>query len=188
MNRIAYWIFGVGLILLFMAAFFVYQQFSAPTPSTGTDTPYTDPFGTSDNYIPYPNGNTSQKTLTLQTSDGGTIMVRDFLRDAATLEDTANSGHYYLGNSIDPTIDTPPSFSYVIVYNASAQSFSASLLREPLGRARQEAEQYLMRSLGIAEQDMCLLKYVVSVPGRVNTEYVGTNLGWSFCSGAIQLP
>jgi len=49
-------------------------------------------------------------------------------------------------------------------------------------------ERDLMAKLGITEDAMCQLNYMVSVPYWVNEYYAGESLGFSFCPGATQLP
>lgn len=151
-----------------------------PLPVAG-DRPYTDvlPLG----------GVTGG--LTLASVDGGTIGVKDFLKDPATVADQVIKGYYYLGYHTaeglsDPTAtDTPP---YVISYTADTQYFNVALLREPIGAVRKEVEQYLALHLGISETELCRLKYMVSTPERVNATFASRNLGFSQCPGAAVLP
>ena len=102
-----------------------------------------------------------------------------------------NAGYYYLGYHMkegfpDPTAsDNPP---YVISYIDSTQYFNIALLQEPIGSVREEAQQYLMQHLGISQDQMCRLNYMVSVPDRVNSQFSSKNLGFSFCPGATVLP
>ena len=101
-----------------------------------------------------------------------------------------NPGYYYLGyhyanGTSDPTASNDP--PYLIEYISTTQYFNISLLHEPLGQIRQQAEQYLMAHTGLTQNQMCQIKYMVSVPSSVNQVYAGTNLGFSFCPGAVQL-
>jgi hypothetical protein len=123
-------------------------------------------------------------------SSGG-IKTLDFINDPTTVKDPINPGYYYLGYHVasgvsDPTAtDNPP---YIIAYISATKYFNIALLQEPIGPVRMEAEQYLMMRLGISHGQMCQLDYMVSVPVQVNSQYAGTNLGFSFCPGAIPLP
>ena len=130
-------------------------------------------------------------TISITSVDGGTIQTINFIADPATAKDPINAGYYYLGYHMnegfpDPTAsDNPP---YVISYIDSTQYFNIALLQEPIGSVREEAQQYLMQHLGISQDQMCRLNYMVSVPDRVNSQFSSKNLGFSFCPGATVLP
>lgn len=123
-------------------------------------------------------------------STGG-IQTLDFIHDPATVKDPINPGFYYLGyhqyeGVTDPTASASP--PYIIAYESDTQSFNIALLQEPIGPMREEMQQYLMTHLGITQDQMCRLSYMVSVPDRVSSRYAGRNLGFSFCPGATALP
>lgn len=128
--------------------------------------------------------------VSLEVKNGATVSARNFIKDPAVTQDSSNKGEYYIGYTLDPSVDVSSSevAPYVIVYNDSTHFFTISLLREPISSVRKDAEQYLMKTLGINTAGMCALKYTVSVPNRVNSIYAGTNLGFSFCHGATVLP
>lgn len=130
-------------------------------------------------------------TMSVTGISGEVFQTSNFMTDPVTVKDPINPGYYYLGYHSyegvpDPTATaTPP---YVIEYIASTQYFNIALLQEPIGEERGEAEQYLMAHLGIPQNQMCQLNYTISVPDRVNSQYAGKNLGFSFCPGATVLP
>lgn len=130
-------------------------------------------------------GGSASATVLLQ--DGSTLAVKDFLSGPDTSADANNPGNYYIGNSIDPGSPDAPSVPYVISYVSASSFFSITILQEPIDSVRAQAEQYLMRTLGISEGDMCRLRYTLVVPVRVNQVYGGENLGFSFCEGATRL-
>ncbi len=101
-----------------------------------------------------------------------------------TTEDASNRGLYHL--NVPPSAN--PSAPYDITYESATQYFNISLLAEPIGQTRVEMEHDLMTKLGVSENAMCLLNYMVSVPYWVNAFYTGKNLGFSFCPGAVVLP
>jgi hypothetical protein len=188
---------GIGLIIgalaiaLFGVIFWVWQgSRSVSTPVQGGTLPTEDGQTT----IPTTTGTTttaSANTLSLAASSGTVVIVQNFLQNPNTVADTSNQGYYYLGYHLpmgpdDTTADI--SAPYVIEYIAAANYFNISLLQEPIGEARQEAEQYLLSNLGISESQACSLKYMVSVPDKVNSFYSGESLGFSFCANAVQLP
>jgi hypothetical protein len=109
------------------------------------------------------------------------VTVRNFFVDPLTTADPVNDGHYQLGTYIDPSLSTEADVPYYIEYIASTQYFIISLRREPVAAARLEAEQFLLKHLGISEQDLCGLNYMVSVPARISVLNAGQNLGFSFC-------
>ena len=126
------------------------------------------------------------------TGAGGTVIpTRDFLH-ASTTGEYPNAGYFYLGyhtagaGAVDTTAtDNPP---YLIEYISATQYFNIGLLSEPIGTTRLTAERFLMTNLGISQDQMCQLSYMVSVPNSVNSQFAGKNLGFSFCPGATPLP
>lgn len=130
--------------------------------------------------------------VTTPTLQGGIpIQATDFINDPTTAKDPINTGYYYLGYHVnegvpDPTATANP--PYIITYISTTHYFNIALLQEPIGPIRLEAEQYLMNRLGIPQSQMCQLDYMVSVPDKVNSQFSGLNLGFSFCPGAVVLP
>ncbi len=134
---------------------------------------------------------TTTVTVITASSSEGWVQTVDFIHDPTTVKDSNNAGYYYLGyhtkqSTSDQTATTTP--PYLITYISATNYFNISLLQEPIGPVREEAEQYLMARLGITQEQMCQLDYMVSVPDRVNTQFSGRNLGFSFCPGATVLP
>lgn len=133
-----------------------------------------------------------QMTVALQ--NGQSIRTADFLHNGKTIQDPQNAGQYYLAGSVgycDTNGSCPggaPSDEYHIVYFSEDKSFIISLVAEPIGQARRDAEQFLMQTLGLTQQQMCALKYEVLTTSSVNGQFAGDNLGFSFCPGATKLP
>ncbi len=177
------------------AVFILYLKpvgLSTPNTTTSGDQ-YAGSSG--DTTVTTPAGSGGQQTktgdlLSLATTDGGTLQTKDFKNDPVTVKDPFNPGYFFIGNHFfegisDPTAtENPP---YKIEYTDATQYFNIALLQEPVAATRQDAEQYLMSHLGISQSDMCRLKYMVSVPARINSFYSGRNLGFSFCPGATAL-
>lgn len=119
--------------------------------------------------------------------------VLDFLHNGITQPDPSNPGQYYVhqstmdcyGANCISTADAQP---FNILYSEDNQSFTIALLDEPLGRVRNQAEQYLIKVLGLTESQMCHLHYYLGTTSYVNPTYGGENLGFSFCPGAVKLP
>jgi hypothetical protein len=127
--------------------------------------------------------------------DGRSITVRNFIENSITIEDPSNDGIYYLAGSSGvcledgtcPTAGQEQGFS--TVYFTNDQSFAIAIKEEPLGEKRLAVERFLMQTLGISEEDMCALRYVIGTSPYVNETYGAIdNLGFSFCPGAVKLP
>lgn len=119
--------------------------------------------------------------------NSGSVIVRNFLNDTSVISDPINPGHFYLGNYVDPKIDSFATVSYVIEYIAKTQYFNIMLLAEPIAESRLAAEAHLVQQLDVDENTICEIKYMVSVPNRVNSILSGKNLGFSFCEGSVPL-
>lgn len=132
-----------------------------------------------------------QPVLTITGTGGAVISTLDFLH-ASTTGEYPIAGHFYLGyhaigTGVDDATATadPP---YLIEYLEATHYFNVELLSEPIGAVRLAAEQFLMANLGIPQSQMCQLKYTVSVPNSVNSQFAGIDLRFSFCPGATALP
>lgn len=128
------------------------------------------------------NQNGKEVNITLKTPNGAEIVVANFLASAYTKKDPENPGYYTLGSQVSNA--TP----YLITYIEATSYFNIVLVQEPLGQSRVQAENYLQNTLRITREQMCSIDYTLSVPNSVNTIYSGTNLGFSFCPGAVTLP
>ena len=132
--------------------------------------------------------------MTLTIQNGGSVIVNDFIHNSVTIPDTANAGRYLLAGNLGYCLSDPQqcqaasSTDFNIYYNSGPQSFTIALTEEPIGQARLDMEQFLLATLGLTEQQLCSLNYLVSVSIHVNSQYAGKNLGFSFCPGATVLP
>jgi hypothetical protein len=180
------------LVVILLAVMVIYILVPKNTTTT-TNTPSETTFPASGNSTTS-NSSTSSGIATVSTQSGGKVATLNFIHNGTTIEDPANKGTYYLAGSSGacnsngscPTAGTEKDFT--ILYYPSNGSFNIGLASEPLGQVRIEAEQYLMKELGLSEQQMCDLKYNISTSAYVNQQYGGENLGFSFCPGAIPLP
>ena len=133
-------------------------------------------------------------TLTIASLSGSAIVTNDFIHNGVTIPDAANNGRYLLAGNLGYCITDPQkcqagtTTDFNVFYDSTVGSFTIALLKEPLGRVRLEAEQFLMQTLGIAQGDMCRLNYYVGTTSNVNPYYDSKNLGFSFCPGATALP
>ena len=152
-------------------------------------------------------------TVSITTASGTPMTTRNFLDMTTTIKDLANQGYYSLSGPTNPApiasstsatssetgassaasaqATSSASFGgkqYLITYVGDSGYFIVSLLQEPIGAARKAAEADLMNQLGVSQDAMCNLNYMVAVPWSVNQVYSGMNLGFSFCPGAVVLP
>lgn len=175
-------IIGAVLVLLGGGLFYFYSNLHGGA----TQTPATSGNSTNLPNVPAAGTNTTpSNTFSVTGADGSKVAVKDFTKDPATASTANIPGHYYIASGLNPGANNA---TYSIFYVDKDQSFTVTLLAEPTGQARQQAEQDLMKKLNISQGDMCRLNYTVLVPYSVNQAYSGTNLGFSFCPGATQLP
>ena len=125
---------------------------------------------------------------------GGSVQAIDFIHNGVTLPDEMNEGRYLLAGDLGYCVTDPAACqaggttAFNIFYDSTSGAFTIALLEEPLGQTRLAAEQYLMKTLGVTQQEMCALNYYVGTTSSVNPRYDSGNLGFSFCPGATVLP
>jgi hypothetical protein len=181
---VIFFLIVVGAVVLFLTL-----PKSTSTSPSGTTTTFPSSSVTT---VPASSGSNSLMTIT--QSDGTKIDTQNFIDNGTTIQDPANKGTYYLAGSSGacnkdgtcPSAGNPSDFT--ILYYPDQQSFNIGLTSEPLGQARKDAEQYLSKTLGITQQQMCNLNYSIGTTVYVNAQYAGENLGFSFCPGAVALP
>lgn len=189
----------LGILTLSIVFGILWYVFSPPgTSQTTIGEPVTLP---TSGGITVPTQNPSTATssqvanqISIKSQTGGTIAVNDFIHNGLTILDKANPGNYLLAGNLGYCFNKPsecqaapaPNF-YVYFYGAS-QTFVIALIKEPIGQARLDMEQFMAEELGISETQMCSLNYYVGVTRYINDQYAGRNLGFSFCPGATALP
>jgi hypothetical protein len=153
--------------------------------SLGNSQNNTQTFGTDQNNAGQSSSTPVSNTpvIEIHSANGGSMTVKDFTWNSQTVTSPHIPGHYFLAGGLDTT-NAP----YSIFFVTSDQSFTVTILQEPIGFVRQQAEQALSQILGVSAQSMCALRYSVLVPADVNQSYAGKNLGFSFCPGATPLP
>jgi len=190
MKRILLIIIPIILILGTLAGFFLFLY-----TKSGEETPSPDVlFPVGDSIPEVEKGSTKPKTMTLSLQTGSSVTSNNFIDNGVTIADEQNSSTYYLAGSLDyctpsgTCLEGFPSEEFKVIYFSESQTFIVSLITEPLGQSRNKAEQFILRTLGVSQEEMCLLSYEVLVPSGINETYSGKNLGFSFCPGAIVLP
>ena len=132
------------------------------------------------------------------SASSGPLEVRDFLHNGQTIEDEMNRGRYYLAGQMGycpkdkfcspgETYGVGKKVPFVVVYDLASNSFTVALSDRPISNARYRAEDFLGKTLGLYRDDMCKLRYQVLTSSSVDSTYSGTNLGFSFCPGAVDL-
>jgi hypothetical protein len=146
----------------------------------------------------------SEPGLTIKTADGGSIHTNDFLHNGVTIPDYQNQGIWILAGGFGPgcgsgrKCDAYQSSLFTISYYeksgplpSSPQGvpmFNVFLIEKPLGKARQEAEQFLLMPLGLPPQQLCRANYLVHTFRELDPNHAdGHNLGFSFCPGSVRL-
>lgn len=182
---------GVSAVGLLVFVLYVNSLQTPATPDQGGSSNNNLP-ANNPTTVPVTNGNnggssTTQNsdTLSLKTSDGGTIQVHNIKKDPALKEDTVNRGYYYFNMQTASTSSANP--PYVIEYIDSTQYFNIALMQEPIGQARQQAEVYLAAHLGVPQEELCRLNYMVTVPYSVNQYFSSIDLRFSTCPDATPL-
>jgi hypothetical protein len=178
MKKVVFGVIALALLALVVVVvnrFFLNKEEVVPTP--------TDVFGN----IIAPSGTpASSGTKTITTASGTSVTVPDFTKGRTPLE--SDSDTYY------DLVHEGPLFgdegdTFGVQYQEGNSFFLVSLLTEPLGSARTEAETFLMKKLNLSQGQLCQLNYTVVVTSDVNSIYSEKgNLGFSFCPGAVKLP
>jgi hypothetical protein len=186
----------LGIIVLSVIWYVFFIPESAPPSEVLRPNP-TLPVG--ETVVPTTTGSSSTSSsqsgrMSILSQAGTPIVVNDFISNGTTLPDEANKGNYLLAGNLGYCISDPQqcqaasSTNFSVYYNAVPQSFTIGLTAEPIGEARLDMEQFMLKTLGISQQQMCNLRYLVGVTRYVNPQYTGKNLGFSFCPGATVLP
>jgi hypothetical protein len=191
----------VTFVALISLAFFFIRGTSSTTSQTPFQTststsgfPIVNDPGTTSSWSGSQTGTQNGATVQVPLSNGTKIVTQDFVHNGTTFQDPSNAGTYYVAGSsgvCNPDGSCPhagTATNYTIQYYANDGSFNIALADEPLGEVRKAAEQNLMKSLGITQEQMCYLNYSVITSTYVSQKYGGINLGFSFCPGATQLP
>lgn len=191
----------VLLILLAIIIGFAVFQFTRPAPASHTATPVgsgTALPGSAQAVFPVSTTSVATaigRTMTITAYGNVPLTVNDFIDNGVTKPDPMNPGRYILAGALGfcPPNDTMqcqafPSTDFSVFYDSDTQAFTVGLLAEPLGQSRKEAEQFLLKTLGITQSQLCMTSYYVGTTYEVNPLYDAGNLGFSFCPGATQLP
>lgn len=121
-----------------------------------------------------------KQTINLATADGGNVVANDFIHNGVTVPDKSgnNPGQYILAEKKN----------FGVSYDPTYQAFHIGLYDRPIGQARLDMEQFMLRTLGLTKHQLCSLTYFVMTTSYVSPKYGGVDLRLSFCPGATKLP
>lgn len=183
-----------GAILLLLSGIVLYFVLSRVAPQDQPPAP-----GGSTPSVTFPSSGSNgtpgtEGTMNVALSDGSALAVNDFIHNGTTIEDPANPDTYYLAGSsgyCSPDGTCPsgaPAENFTITYLENERAFIIALTEEPLREAREDAEQFLLATLGVSRDALCSLNYFLSTDEYTNAQLAGANLKFSFCPGAVTLP
>ncbi len=186
MKKTVFIILGIfaAIILIGVILTFVFTGSGTPASSSASTLPS----------LPVASSSATRPIQTIPVQGSTTAQTVDFLHNGVTMPDPANPGRYLIAGSVgyclpDGTCPSAASTTdFSISYSTGTSFFNVALLKEPLGPVREEAEAFLEKTLGVPQAELCSLNYYVGTPYYVNQFYSGTNLGFSFCPGAVALP
>ncbi len=203
MNTTLKYLFAASLAVIIgvLAWLFLAKPSHAPTTGTATTTPALPSAGS----VPASGGTASGGVApgtTVTTQDGTTLSVQDFTSasdvvsvPAYTRSGVAEEPYYSLGSlllgeatSSGSELPTALTRGYEMLYFPDEGAFSIFIYREPIGAMRLQMAQDLARRLGITQAQLCSLVAYVRISPLANQSYVGENVGFPGCPGAVDLP
>jgi hypothetical protein len=189
----------LGLLLLAEIVFWFLGSHSA-IPTTQTTATSTSVGQMPNTFSVSPTSQGASQTSNIHTmtvaargAAGSSITINDFINNGTTAADPENRGMYYIAGApgyclSDGTCPHGASSSdFIVTYDASKQFFTIALTQEPIKQARLDAQDFLLSTLGVSQNQLCSLNYYLGTTISVNAIYAGTNLGFSFCPGATAL-
>lgn len=100
-----------------------------------------------------------------------------------TISEVEMDNFYKKGEKINPQNDIliEKKDNFQIVYLSQFNKFLISILSSPFETARKEAEVEFLTTLGITEEEACLLNVSITTPFFANPDYAGKDFPLSFC-------
>jgi len=170
---------AAAVILLGWLGVYLLSSSTSDEPKT----PVEDPFG---GIVATSTPTPVAGMITIKNADGTTVAVPDFTRGRTPLE--SNSDTYYDLVHEGPLFGDE-NYTFSVQYQSSNSHFLVSILKEPLGSSRTEAETFLRSTLVLPNDALCRLNLSVIVTTDVHPVYADKgDLGLSFCPGAVPLP
>ena len=161
-------IIGAGIVIVVVGAFLILFFFgkkngtSLPPLSSGGSLPVASSTGAKPFIHP------TSTTFQIGTPQGS-VTVDNFLNNPPQV-------------SADQTAVTLVETStYDIVYYTNGSSFNIGIIAPPVAQSIIDAQNELLKILGISQADACKLNVVVGAPASLDPNYAGKNLGLTFC-------
>jgi hypothetical protein len=187
-------IFISALLVLPVAAFFLFIFFSSDTPDT-VEVPAQETSGVTelpqgneevpvkeDQIVSIPvTGPLASGKITITGTDNLPYDIDGSFGAADVLQ--TEKGFYQLFKAEDPNSEW-----FDIFYDESSGNIMILLYKEPLREARDRATQVLQERFNATPQLLCNLNINVFTNEYINPEYTGYNLGLSFCPNGVVLP
>ena len=180
------------VVLIGVAGLFVFVSSHVRNPGQ------TNNGGTSSTTFPTssttPTNTTIISNVLIKGKSNQPISVPDFVNNGQTVPDKNSPDTYQLVQNSENCLSTGtcasqnPITDFSISYEKKYNFFNITLYTEPLGKSRQEAEQFLVNELKLSPQQLCNLNYSIGTISAVNSVYSGEELGFSSCPNAVQLP
>ena len=121
--------------------------------------------------------------ITVASKDGQGLSVKNFKLYPSTVTRPNMPGRFFLAGGLNTHETGAP---YSIFYIEPRGDFGIIILKEPVTLVRQRAERDLLDKLGLAQDQICKLNVYVQVPYDVSHEYLGQNIGFTFCAAPAQ--
>ncbi len=126
------------------------------------------------NYPLFPVPDKNEEKFTIKTSSGD-VTVENVYKNY--LYDLSENGVAFKDND-----------DYYIAYYPEDQGFIITIMNSDIQRARDNAENDFISTLGINKEQACKLKVFLGVPISVSEKAAGENYGLSFCQNGISFP
>lgn len=125
-------------------------------------------------------------------SNAEAVRVVEILTASGKATTSPQAGVVYFTGVPETIASTPPdgpkkNLPYSIFFVEFDNSFQIVLDEQPIGRVRREAEKAFLAMTGLNESQACMLTYQVVTTIDTDSEYGGTNLGFTFCPGSTVL-
>jgi len=122
--------------------------------------------------FPIPDKN--EENFTIKTSSGDVVIENVYKN---YLYDLSGNGVAFKDND-----------EYYIAYYPEDQGFIITIMNSNIQKARDNAENDFINTLGINKEQACKLKVFLGVPISVSEKAAGENYGLSFCQNGISFP
>ncbi len=170
-------------LILFTGGLVVYSFLSSESgtgASSDVADPFAeviDPFGMST--VGQPSQEKRQSSIQSRTSQSVYVAAKETL-----IREEGAESEYYL---LYPKGYTSTSTPFRIIVSPESDFVQITINANPIGRYRKEAEKLLLEHFNLSESEACGLPYIVTPAYETESEYIDTDVGFSFCPGSVVL-